>query len=177
MSDKIIVLGLCNPGKEFDMSFHNVGSAAINSLIEAENMKMNQAGKYAFAEAENTIFAYSRSEYMNDSGKIVLMLKQRYNFDNEHLIVIHDEVMLPLGQIKCTFAGSAKGHNGLRDIAQKIGTNFFHIKIGVGHPGKGADLGKYLTTKVRPALFNLCINNFLETFTLDKFEKIVNTKP
>lgn len=177
----IIVLGLCNPGKEYDTTWHNIGSACLDALLEQNNLSMNKNGKYAFYETTindcNIVLAYSRSVYMNDSGIILLNLKQRYNFDSENLIVLHDEVMLPLGQIKCSFGGSAKGHNGLRNIIEKIGSNFYRIKIGVGHPGKGSDLGKYLTQKTKPVLFQTCINKFIEEISLEKLKAIGCLKP
>ena len=97
------------------------------------------------------------------------MLKQKYNIEPKQLIVAHDEVMLQTGAVKCTFGGSAKGHNGLRSIIDLIGTDFYRIKIGVNHPGKGADLGKYLLSPVKSALWNLCIKNFLEDITWERF--------
>ena len=109
---------------------------------------------------------------INESGKLLLSLKQKYQIKPNQLIVAHDEVMCGVGQIKCTFGGSAKGHNGLRSIINLIGTDFYRIKIGVGHPGKGSDLGNYLLRTVQSNLWQVAIKNFTQEITWDRFQNI-----
>lgn len=187
---KAVVLGLCNPGKEYAQTWHSIGAACIEAFLAKDDIKMKTTGYYAFAEHNDIVFAYSRSVYMNDTGKLYLMLQQKYHIEPKQLIVAHDEVMLQHGVIKCTFGGSAKGHNGLRSIIGLTGTDFYRIKIGVGHPGKGTagmgvgmstgmrtaggntDLGKYLLSPVKSNLWNLCINNFIKDITWDRFSGI-----
>lgn len=124
-----LVVGLGNPGKKYTHSRHNVGFL----LLDAMNSSW-EFDKYANAEIikeGTTIFAKPQT-FMNQSGAAVNELAKRFEIVSEEVIVIHDDIDLPFGSIKIVFQSGAGGHNGVRSIADALGTNaFVRIKVGI----------------------------------------------
>lgn len=134
-----LIIGLGNPGAEYENTRHNMGFMAVDALAE----------KYGFAPfkskfdgliAEGKIggekcFILKPQTYMNLSGNSVVKAAAFYKILPENIIVIHDDMDLKVSQIKAKCGGGAGGHNGLKSIDAHIGANYNRIRLGVGHPG------------------------------------------
>ena len=145
-----ILVGLGNPGKQYDKTRHNMGFDTIDELIDRHRIagsgidRKAMYGKGVIA-GEKVILAKPMT-YMNLSGEAVRELINYYKMDAEtELVVIYDDIDLDPGQIRIRKKGSAGGHNGIKNIIAQLGTqNFYRIKVGVGAKPKGWDLADYV---------------------------------
>ncbi len=135
-----IIVGLGNPGTKYKRTRHNVGFIILNELAErlglnwAEEKKFNAEIARGEYEGEEILLVKPLT-YMNLSGECVSLICSYYKEKLENIIVIHDEVDLPFGEIRKQFARGTAGHHGIENIVEKLGTNeFFRIRIGVGRP-------------------------------------------
>lgn len=136
-----LIVGLGNPEKKYFATRHNVGFLAVDAIAKlCDASWKNKTDLFSeIAEThhndEKVILAKPQT-YMNISGKAVTALMHRYHIEPQHLIVISDDVDLPVGTLRIRTEGSAGGHNGLKSIIASIGTQqFLRVKIGVGaHP-------------------------------------------
>ena len=134
-----LVAGLGNPGRKYENTRHNMGFLTVDLLAEQKGMKLN---KVKFKSAYNLMdFAGTRclvmkpQTYMNLSGEAVREAAQFYKIPAGHVLVIYDDVSLPVGKLRVRPSGSAGGHNGLKNIIAHLGTQDFpRIKIGTGAP-------------------------------------------
>lgn len=133
-----LVVGLGNPDKKYYETRHNVGFMAVNFLVEKfgfdkfkpqEKFKSNiSLGKWD----EKKIIIAKPQTYMNNSGQAVQALKNYYKIQLENLIIVYDELDLPLGEIRVRYAGSSAGHNGIKSIIEYLATDQFNrIRIGI----------------------------------------------
>ena len=133
-----IVLGLGNPGPEYRDTRHNAGHWCVQQLVEEtgatlENRRFVRTGQVDIA-GHGTVLALSRT-YVNLSGEAAEYLLARYQGDPERLIVVSDDINLPVGAIRIRKQGSAGGHKGLKSITAAIGTDKYkRVRIGVGKP-------------------------------------------
>ena len=118
-----IVAGLGNPDKEYQSTRHNVGFMAADEI----------ARRYSFADFKTKFQALT---YMNLSGNAVGAVAAFYKVPPAHVIVIHDDMDLPVGAIKGKFGGGAGGHNGLKSIDSQLGNAYGRVRIGVGRPAE-----------------------------------------
>ncbi|MBQ5320815.1 MAG: aminoacyl-tRNA hydrolase [Oscillospiraceae bacterium] len=136
-SADFLVVGLGNPGKKYELTRHNIGFMALDSLMSSISVdkKMKKwEGELYFSKlnGKNIIFLKPLT-FMNLSGNCVSAVMNFYKIPIENIIVISDDISLSVGKIRIRRSGSHGGHNGLRDIILKIGSdNFKRIKIGVG---------------------------------------------
>ena len=137
-----LIVGLGNPGKKYEFTRHNAGFMAVDHMIEETGAirKGNKlGGDLFFSEigGEKIIFL-KPTTFMNLSGDAVAKVMNYYKIPISDLLVISDDISLPVGKIRIRRGGSHGGHNGLRDISEKLSTNdYARIKIGVGgktHP-------------------------------------------
>lgn len=142
------MVGLGNPGAEFAGSRHNVGADAVRLLADRHGGSLRRTRERAeVAEVrvdEQRVALAVPTTYMNLSGEAVAPLVRRHGItDPECLVVVHDELDLPLGRVKVKRGGGLAGHNGLRSIKAHLGTDaFLRVRIGVGKPPskeQGAD--------------------------------------
>ena len=134
-----LVVGLGNPGAKYEHTRHNMGFLTVDLLAEQAGVKLN---KVKFKSAYNIIpFAGAKclvmkpQTYMNLSGEAVREAVQFYKIPADHVLVIYDDVSLPVGKLRVRPTGSAGGHNGIKNIIAHLGTQDFpRIKIGVGSP-------------------------------------------
>ena len=137
MSDYVIV-GLGNPGAEHANNRHNVGFRVINLIakragIDMRNSKLASAGRGRVADAEVTLV--KPRTYYNGSGKAAAYFLQQDHVDIDHLIVIHDELDLPVGRIRLRPKGSTAGNNGLKSVMAEVGSSEFgRVRVGIGRP-------------------------------------------
>lgn len=141
-----LVVGLGNPGQKYANTRHNMGFLTVDLLAEKAGVKLN---KVKFKSAYNIIpFAGCKclvmkpQTYMNLSGEAVREAVQFYKIPADHVLVIYDDVSLPVGKLRVRPTGSAGGHNGIKNIIAHLGTQDFpRVKIGTGAPaGGGADM-------------------------------------
>ena len=140
----IVVLG--NPGQKYEHTRHNMGFLTVDLLAEKTGVKLN---KVKFKSAYNIMnFAGCKclvmkpQTYMNLSGEAVREAVQFYKIPADHVLVIYDDISLPVGKLRVRPTGSAGGHNGIKNIIAHLGTQDFpRVKIGVGAPeGGGAEM-------------------------------------
>ncbi len=136
----LLVVGLGNPGAEFESTRHNVGAELVSLLAQRHGERL-QRGKERALAAELRIgpkrvaVAFPQT-FMNNSGESVRMLTRRYGIeDASNLVIAHDELDLEVGRLKLKAGGGLAGHNGLRSITQHLGTtDYVRLRIGIGKP-------------------------------------------
>lgn len=145
-----IIVGLGNPKKEYDNTRHNIGFDVIDVIAKKEGISVLEKKHKALIGkgyiAGNKVILAKPQTYMNLSGESVCELADYYKIDiSEELIVIADDVSLDVGQLRIRKKGSAGGHNGLKNIIAKLGSDqFSRIKMGVGEKPAGYDLADYV---------------------------------
>ncbi len=134
-----LIAGLGNPGKEYENTRHNVGFLTIDKIAEDIGVKITKKGfqgLYNLGQFEESkILLLKPQTYMNNSGNALREAREFYKIDTDKIIVIHDEMDLPLGRIKLKKDGGSAGHNGIKSIIPNIGSdNFARVRVGVGKP-------------------------------------------
>jgi PTH1 family peptidyl-tRNA hydrolase len=137
MSDIRVIIGLGNPGKEYADTRHNVGFKTVDLLAQKLAVELNQK-KFSsiFGQTEfegKKLILLKPQEYMNRSGQAVSAIKGFYKIEDSDLMVVTDDMAIEPGVIRVRAQGSAGGHNGLKDIIQKLGSDQFpRLRIGIG---------------------------------------------
>ena len=142
-----LVIGLGNPGAEYHGTRHNAGADVIALLADRHNGRLRLGKERALADevrvhGQRVALAFPQT-YMNESGVSAGLLVRRYGIEAlERIVVVHDELDLPVGKIKVKVGGGTAGHNGLKSIQQHLhGNGFLRIRIGIGKPPGGKDHG------------------------------------
>ena len=144
-----LIVGLGNPGKEYENTRQNAGFMAVDALADEYGFAPFKA-KFDGAISEGKIegekvYLLKPHTYMNLSGNSVVKTANFYKILPQNIIVIHDDMDLPIGKLKAKLGGGAGGHNGLKSIDAAITPNYNRIRIGVGHAkDKGADVVNYV---------------------------------
>jgi PTH1 family peptidyl-tRNA hydrolase len=137
----LLVAGLGNPGREYEWTRHNVGWVVVNELARRTDASFRSkfSGKLAEARLGELRLALLKPEtFMNESGRSVGAAARYFKVPPESLLVVHDDVDLDPGRLQARTGGGLAGHNGLRSIAQALGTQeFLRLRIGIGRPGRG----------------------------------------
>ena len=140
INNEIFIVGLGNPGKEYVKSRHNIGFLLLKIFSNKYNaqftLKNKFKSKYTEFKVNDSIYRlFMPNTYMNNSGDAVRAIVDWYKIKLDHLFIIVDDIDLPLGKIRFRKKGSSGGHNGLKDIINKLNTdNFNRIRIGIGSP-------------------------------------------
>ena len=134
-----IVAGLGNPGQAYANTRHNMGFLTVDLLAEREKVRLNRvkfkAAYQIFPFAGAKCLVMKPQTYMNLSGEAVGEAARFYHIDPSHILVIYDDISLPVGKLRVRPSGSAGGHNGIKNLIAHLGTQDFpRIKIGVGAP-------------------------------------------
>jgi PTH1 family peptidyl-tRNA hydrolase len=143
------VLGLGNPGPEHEANRHNIGQIVVDELAHdlGASFKSHKSGsvvaEYRSPGGPKIVLAKSTG-YMNLSGNPASQLLQFFSLESDQLIVIHDELDLPFGEVRSKFDGGHAGHNGLRDISEKCGTEYHRIRFGIGRPTNGQEVADFV---------------------------------
>lgn len=130
------IIGLGNPGRTFFNTRHNIGFRVIDELAHRYNVNFQTDDIKAVGELrlnDRTLILLKPLTYMNNSGKIIPFL-QKKGVKSDELLVVHDELELPLGKLAFKQGGSARGHNGLKSIIGYSGDNFLRLRFGIGRP-------------------------------------------
>ncbi len=139
-----LIVGLGNPGAQYQLTRHNFGFLAIDALLDAIHVnqaKSNFAGKTAcFSLDGEPCLSLKPETFMNRSGTSVQQAMAFHKIALDHLVVLHDELDLPLGEIRIKQGGGSSGHNGLKDITRLVGNEYLRIRLGIGRPAiKGTE--------------------------------------
>lgn len=150
-----LIVGLGNPGKDYERTRHNAGFIAIDILAKKLGLswKLDVGHRSVIAEGNidgRKLILVKPTTYMNASGESVRLIFDMFHLKPANLIVIADDVALPLGTVRVRADGSAGGHNGMKSIIQHIGTQtFWRIRIGVNPPPPGETLEAYVLNRFR----------------------------
>lgn len=140
-----LIVGLGNPGKEYEKSRHNVGFMVLDELaneLQASAFRFEEKFKAEIASAslkDQKLLLVKPQTFMNLSGEAVLKISQFYKIAPDNILIIYDDIDLPLGQIRIRKSGSAGTHNGMKSVVEKLGTQHIpRLRIGVESRGQTA---------------------------------------
>jgi peptidyl-tRNA hydrolase, PTH1 family len=140
----VLVVGLGNPGPEYASTRHNLGFMVTDRLAEQWSASWRSKFSGRLAEARDgdlRVALLQPQTFMNLSGRNVAAAMRFYKLEPDALVVVHDEIDLPLGDVRAKFAGGLAGHNGLRSLRESLGTaEFARVRIGVGRPERGEQI-------------------------------------
>lgn len=156
-----LIVGLGNPGSEYDQTRHNAGADFVTELARQYGTSLSPEKKFFGTIAQVSIDncpvrLLIPATYMNRSGQAVSALANFYKIPPESILVAHDELDMPPGVAKLKIGGGHGGHNGLRDIISSLGNsnNFARLRIGIGHPGNAKQVASYVLKKAPAEDFN-----------------------
>jgi len=137
-----LIVGLGNPGSEYENTRHNAGAWLLNEIARQYGVQLKPEKKFHGLSGKalikgKEVFLLFPTTYMNVSGQAVQALANFYKIPVNEILVLHDELDLPVGTAKLKLGGGHGGQNGLRDIISKMANNknFYRLRIGIGHPG------------------------------------------
>lgn len=144
-----LIVGLGNPGLKYAQTRHNVGAWLLTALARQENLSLKTESKFFGQCALWNSYAQPcwiliPNTFMNESGRAVQAIASFYKIAMEEILVAHDELDFPAGVIRLKSGGGHGGHNGLRDIIQRMGGAFYRLRIGIGHPGHRDQVTPYV---------------------------------
>ena len=152
-----LLVCLGNYGKQYENTRHNIGFMAAERLIDKQGLRCNRLRFRALTELIEfggaRVLLMMPQTYMNLSGEAVREAAQFYKIPSDHVLVIYDDVSLPVGKLRVRPSGSAGGHNGIKNIIAHLGTDVFpRVKIGAGAPaGGGAEMVDWVIGEPSPA--------------------------
>jgi PTH1 family peptidyl-tRNA hydrolase len=156
MSEPIkLIVGLGNPGKEYEATRHNAGFWWVDELARKHSVNFKAESKFHGQVARATLHGHEvhllkPQTFMNVSGRSVVALALFYKILPDQILVVHDELDLPPGSAKLKLGGGHGGHNGLKDIIAHLGTKeFWRLRVGIGHPGERAEVVNYVLNAPR----------------------------
>lgn len=179
-----LIIGLGNPGKEYDNTRHNIGFFMIDQYLDSKGINQYKTkfnGLYVdlVIHGEKVIFLKPQS-YMNLSGEVVRRFVDFYKISIDDILVISDDLDLNIGNFKLKEKGSSGGHNGLKNIELHLGTqNYKRIKIGIAN-NKNVDTKDYVLGKFQAEDMNLyqdlskTINHILDEYFLQSFDLLIS---
>ena len=151
-----MIVGLGNPGPKYAGTRHNVGSDVVGELarrhgVRTANRKLAAEGKATIADAD-VILAHPRGVFMNESGRAVQSLVTRHGIrDLGDMLVVFDDMDLPLGSVRLRPSGSAGGHNGLKSVIECLGSDeFARLRVGIGRPEPDVDPIEHVLDRFSP---------------------------
>ncbi len=149
------IVGLGNPGPQYAATRHNVGFMLVDALSQVWGVPLTKEKHRAligegFVQGEKVCLIKPMT-YMNLSGEAVGALYRWYKAPLDHLLVVYDDLDLPLGTLRFRLQGSAGGHNGMKSIIEHLGTTAFkRLRIGIGRPPAGTDVVRYVLEPFSP---------------------------
>lgn len=132
----VLIVGLGNPGAEYERTRHNVGFMAIKYLAGKDATWKSELFARTFTtnvDGRRVIYAMPQT-YMNDSGRAVRAIMDFYKIPIENIIVIHDDMDLKVGDLRTKIGGGSAGHNGIKSIDTNVGNEYMRVRIGIDHP-------------------------------------------
>ena len=148
-----LIVGLGNPGTEYTETRHNAGFWFCERLARDLGTSFSSESRFHgwAANARSAgVWLLMPATFMNRSGQAVQALTHFYRIQPNEMLVIHDELDLPPGQMRLKFGGGLGGHNGLKDITAKLGTqDYWRLRLGIGHPGDKSEVANYVLKAAR----------------------------
>jgi PTH1 family peptidyl-tRNA hydrolase len=148
-----LIVGLGNPGKEYEATRHNAGFWFVDRLNQEyqgtwSNESRFQSQVSTIRINQQDIWLLKPYTFMNASGRAVSLFAQFYRIDPSDILVVHDELDLSAGEIKFKFGGGSAGHNGLKDITRALSkSEYWRLRIGIGHPGERHKVADYVLNR------------------------------
>ena len=145
-----LMVGLGNPGAEYEATRHNAGFWWIDEVARATGSRLSVEAKFfglvgRMKSGSHEAWLLQPTTFMNASGRSVGALARFYKIAPEEILVIHDELDLPPGTAKIKKGGGNGGHNGLKDISAQLGTqDYWRLRLGIGHPGEKSAVVNYV---------------------------------
>ncbi len=184
-----LIIGLGNPGKEYEQTYHNMGFLVLDEFAKKDGFSTFSASKKyesLISEGtlgnEKTLLAKPQTS-MNNSGKAVWLLTKNYKLPTKNLVVIHDDIDLPIGTMKISAGSGSAGHKGVESIIQNIGTkDFTRIRIGIQPAsGKPNEVENFVLKKIsgaaNKAIFQEVVEracNAIESIIKDNLQKAMS---
>ncbi len=149
MSAFKLIVGLGNPGSKYEETRHNAGFFLLDDLARAHNATFQSEKKFHGEAARCLIGSrdvrlLKPATFMNLSGESVQAMASFFRIEPDEILVAHDELDLPPGTVRLKKGGGHGGHNGLRDIIQHLGKDFWRIRLGIGHPGNAKQVASFV---------------------------------
>ena len=170
-----LIVGLGNPGREYETTRHNVGFRWVGELARLQNLSFKNETKFHGLAARGQLHGREMlllkpQTFMNASGRAVGALAQVYKIAPAEILVVHDDLDLPPGVARLKLGGGHGGHNGLKDIIAHLGTrDFWRLRLGIGHPGERAEVVNFVLNDPRQeerALIEQAVQRALEVSDL-----------
>ncbi len=144
-----MIVGLGNPGANYSATRHNAGYWLLDRIAEDRGATLRPESRFQgevgrFRSGSHDLLLLKPSTFMNRSGQSVAALSRYFKIAPEQILVLHDELDLPPGDNRLKRGGGHGGHNGLRDIINRIGKDFLRLRIGIGHPGDRNQVVNYV---------------------------------
>jgi PTH1 family peptidyl-tRNA hydrolase len=148
-----LVVGLGNPGAEYAETRHNAGFWFCGRLARELGVTLTKESRFhglaANVRAEG-LWLLTPQTFMNCSGQAVASLAHFFRIEPAEMLIVHDELDLPPGQLRLKFGGGLGGHNGLKDITAHLGTqDYWRLRVGIGHPGDRSEVVDYVLKRPR----------------------------
>lgn len=175
-----ILVGLGNPGKEYEKTRHNIGFMALDFISKKLNIEFNTQkfkSSYGFGNfGDKKVILLKPQTFMNLSGQAVVLLMSFYKVPPENVVLIYDDISLPVGKMRIRTQGSHGGHNGVKNIVSLAGSkNFSRIKIGVGDkPNENWDLADWVLSRFSKDELDLIEKNMPKVY--DALDLIIQGK-
>ncbi|MBI4032361.1 aminoacyl-tRNA hydrolase [Candidatus Berkelbacteria bacterium] len=151
-----LVVGLGNPGEKYQATRHNVGWLVVDALGKAlgagewRHDDRFEADLVEVGQGQDKLILVKPTTFMNNSGRAVERIRAFYKLDPADIVVIHDELALPLGTLRIRLGGETAGHNGIGSLIHHLGTDqFWRVRIGIetDHPGRSADPTNFVLSR------------------------------
>jgi PTH1 family peptidyl-tRNA hydrolase len=145
-----LIVGLGNPGSKYRGTRHNIGFAVADEVAKRNGAVFESSPAEALVarvRGESPLLVAKPLTFMNDSGEAVGSLLRYYKIESTDLLVIVDEVQLPLGRLRARARGSAGGHNGLKSVIAHVGQDFARLRVGVGRGDQRRDLADHVLAR------------------------------
>jgi peptidyl-tRNA hydrolase, PTH1 family len=155
MSEIRLIVGLGNPGREYENTRHNAGFWWVDELARAHHANLKAEDRFHGLLARcsmqgQEVFLLEPQTFINVSGRAVGAVAQFYKIEPAQILVVHDELDLPPGSAKLKLGGGHGGHNGLKDIIAHLGTKeFWRLRLGIGHPGDRSEVVNFVLNAPR----------------------------
>jgi PTH1 family peptidyl-tRNA hydrolase len=154
MSGIRLIVGLGNPGREYERTRHNAGFWLLERFAAREGIALRKEAKYSALvgrHQQSGAWLVMPQTFMNLSGKSVVLLAGFFKIPAPEILVAHDELDFAPGVARLKQGGGVAGHNGLRDVAARVGSpEFWRLRIGIGHPGERSAVADYVLGKPAP---------------------------
>ena len=180
-----VIFGIGNPGKNYELTRHNIGFQILDSFAEKYNLQfVPSKSEYWNAESHidsSTFILIKPTTYVNNSGLIFLELIEKYNLSAEDILVVVDDINLDLGKLRIRKSGGDGGHNGLKSIIYNIESNDFpRIRVGITNPTEDENLSDYVLSNFTNEETEIINNNssliikLIENFIIGGTSQMLN---